>query len=115
MAEMFRAREAFAYTDKDGAVRVISPGILMSDSDPGYRGRERLFEPVHVSVEKAEARRTGRVEDTSAEPNTKRSVSTAHPKAEQVDKPDEKPVEKPVYGETSPPKPGARRGPKAGQ
>lgn len=78
MAEIYRAREAFAYTDKDGAARIVTPGMLVSASDPGYKGREKLFEPVDVAVEKAEARIAGKTEDTSAEPNAKRSVSTAH-------------------------------------
>ncbi|OMC02168.1 hypothetical protein [Mycolicibacterium fortuitum] len=74
---VFRAKEGFSYDDKDGVPRIVVPGTLMSDSDPGFKGRESLFEPVEAHVVAESARRRGKqVEDTSAEPNSRRSIST---------------------------------------
>lgn len=76
MSEIYRCIEAFAFVDKTrGVPRSLTPGDLMSGDDPAYRGKEHLFEKVEV----ASARQAGRkppVEDASADPNEKRSVST---------------------------------------
>ncbi len=60
---IYAAKEAFTF-DQDGAPRVFTPGDLISDDDPGYKGRERLFEPVSVVA----ARRSGVTETASAAP-----------------------------------------------
>lgn len=73
MADVFRAREAFAYTDKQGVPRVVSPGFLISSDDPNYKGKEHLFEP----VEAAAARSAGAVEEATAEPGVPRSMGFA--------------------------------------
>jgi hypothetical protein len=74
MAEIRRAIEAFAFTNHTGCPRVITPGVLMSTDDPDYKGKESLFEPVEVAAARPGLRAAGIVEDTSAEPNAKRSV-----------------------------------------
>jgi hypothetical protein len=50
----------------------------MRDDDPDYKGKEQFFEPVDVTADRPakNAAGLGGVEDASAEPNTKRSVST---------------------------------------
>lgn len=74
---VYRAKQGFAYDDTDGVPRIIVPGTLVSDADPGFKGREDLFEPVEEHVVAESARRRGKaVEDASAEPNVRRSVST---------------------------------------
>jgi hypothetical protein len=47
---VFRAVEPFAFTGHDGLPRVVTPGFLMADDDPDYRGKESLFEPVEVAA-----------------------------------------------------------------
>jgi hypothetical protein len=75
---VYRAKEGFSYDDKDGVPRIIVPGTLLSDTDSGFKGREELFEPVEAHVVAESARRRGKsVEDASAEPNTRRSVSAS--------------------------------------
>jgi hypothetical protein len=91
MSEIYRAKEAFTFNGKNGVPRVFTAGVLISSDDPDYKGKEHLFEPVEVAAARPVARASG-VEDASAEPNVKRSVSTT----------------KPVYGATHPPKPGAQ-------
>lgn len=73
---VFRAKEGFSYDDRDGVPRIVVPGTLMSDSDPGFKGREGLFEPVEAHLAADSARRRGKaVEDASAEPGVRRSAS----------------------------------------
>lgn len=75
---VYRAKEGFSYDDKDGVPRIVVPGTLLSDTDPGFKGREGLFEPVEAHVVAETARRRGKsVEDASAEPNARRSVSAS--------------------------------------
>jgi hypothetical protein len=72
---VFRAIEAFTFTGKNGVPRVFTPGVLMSDDDPDYKGKEQLFEPVEVAAARPGMQAAGvGVEDASAQPNTKRSV-----------------------------------------
>lgn len=81
---VYRAREGFSYDDASGVPRIVAAGSLMSDTDPGFKGRENLFEPVEAHVVAESARRRGKsVEDASAEPNARRSVSTTPPKGEE--------------------------------
>jgi hypothetical protein len=91
MAEIRRAIEAFAFTDHTGVPRVITVGALMSTDDPDYKGKEQLFEPVEVAAARSAKQASGesqphfpdqewidnlpKVEDASAQPNTKRSVT----------------------------------------
>lgn len=77
---IYRAKEAFALPGPTG--RVVTPGSLMSDDDPAFKGKEHLFELVEDHVRKDTARvRGNNVEDASAEPNTRRSVSTVSTKS----------------------------------
>lgn len=72
MPDVYRAKEPFAFTDKNGVPRSIVPGDLMTAGDPNLKGREHLFERVEVAA----ARATNVVEDASAAPGELRSVST---------------------------------------
>jgi hypothetical protein len=72
---VFRATQAFAFTDHTGCPRVIHVGELMSDSDPDYKGREQFFESVETAAARPGLRAAGITEDASAEPNSKRRMS----------------------------------------
>lgn len=72
MADVYRAREPFAYTDKKGVPRSVAAGDLMSDDDPNFKGKEKLFEPVGLAA----ARTAGMVEEATAEPGALRSITT---------------------------------------
>jgi hypothetical protein len=76
---IFKAKEAFAFEGKNGVPRIITADSLMSDGDPDFKGREHMFEPVEVAAERPITRAKG-VEEATAEPNTKRSVSTVPPR-----------------------------------
>lgn len=83
---LYSANQAFTFTSKNGVPRVITKGVLMDDSDPDFKGRESLFERVEVAAERPAKQASGRgVEEATAEPNTKRSISTVSAKHE--DKP----------------------------
>lgn len=56
---------------KNGVPRVITGGQLIEDSDPVYKGHEHLFEDVETFV----SDRAVPVEQATAEPGAKRSVS----------------------------------------
>ncbi|QRZ05896.1 hypothetical protein [Mycolicibacterium austroafricanum] len=71
--------------------RVIRPGDLFDKTDPCVKGREHLFEPVEVNAE----RRRSTVEDASAAPGEKRSLSTRRRTRDTADKPEGDPAEKP--------------------
>lgn len=73
MADVYRAREPFAYTDKQGVPRSVAAGDLMSSDNPDFKGKEKLFEP----VETAAARSAGVVEEATAEPGALRSITTS--------------------------------------
>ncbi|ASU81509.1 hypothetical protein CDO52_00755 [Nocardiopsis gilva YIM 90087] len=68
---IYRCKEAFA-TQVAGVKRVVPAGELVEDTDPVFKGRERLFEPVGDYV----SRRGSGVERATAEPGEKRVVST---------------------------------------
>ncbi len=70
MADVYRAREAFAYTDKQGVPRVVTAGHLMSSNDPDFKGKEHLFEPVEVA-----AARVASVEQATAAPGEMRDLT----------------------------------------
>jgi hypothetical protein len=71
---IFSANQPFTFTGKDGVPRLFTPGVLISDNDPDFKGHEIFFEPVEVAAERPVKRAAGGVEDATAEPNTKRSV-----------------------------------------
>ncbi len=71
MTAIYRAREAFAFTDKRGVPRVVNAGDLIAADDPSLKGKIHLFE----QVELAAARASG-VEEATAEPGSRRSLST---------------------------------------
>ncbi len=75
---ILRAREAFSYTDNRGIPRIVRPGDLVDDADPGVKGREHLFEPVEVAA----ARATAVVEQATAAPGEKRTVSARRKSSE---------------------------------
>jgi hypothetical protein len=72
---LFSANQAFTFTGKNGVPRPFTKGVLMDDSDPDFKGRESLFEPVEVAAGRPAKQASG-VEEATAEPNTKRSIST---------------------------------------
>lgn len=67
------------FSGEDDVPRIMTPGSLVSSDDPGLKGREHLFEKVEVAAQREVDRPKGKttVEDASAEPNTKRSIT--HP------------------------------------
>ena len=67
-----RCISPFSVWDSAGTPRVIAGGELIADSDPAYAGHEAMFEDVETHVE----RTSGKVEQATAEPGEKRTVST---------------------------------------
>lgn len=89
---IYRCKEPFR-TNVNGAKRVVPAGELVEDTDPVFKGREHLFEPVGDYVSRhGEAR----VERATAEPGEKRSVGrpavkkTAAPAKKAAVKPESK-------------------------
>lgn len=81
-----RAKEAFSYNDVNGVPVLVAAGALFDASDPDVKKRAHLFEEPEVAAARRKRRNSG-VEDATAEPGQKRSVSTTRRKAEP--KPDE--------------------------
>lgn len=73
-----RCTSAFAVS-VDGAPRMYTVGQLVAASDPVIKGREALFEDVETHMADKAARQAPRVEQATAEPGEKRSVSVARP------------------------------------
>lgn len=71
-----RAKEPFSFNDINGVPRNVSAGDLFDSADRNVKGREHLFEAVEVDVDRRR-KATGGVEDATAEPGTKRSLSTS--------------------------------------
>lgn len=69
-----RCKEPFS-CDVDGVPRTVPAGTLLDSDDPIVKGREKLFEPVDAFME----RRAPRVEQATAEPGEKRSLSRRKP------------------------------------
>ncbi|WP_435215907.1 hypothetical protein [Streptomyces sp. bgisy034] len=65
-----RCKAAFAAT-VNGVPKVMRPGTLVPDDDPVIKGREHLFEDVDAFMQ----RKTPRVEEATAEPGARRSLS----------------------------------------
>lgn len=74
MAGVYRAKEAFAYTDHNGVPRVVKAGDLFHGNDPCVVKRPSLFEPAEAAVS---ARST---ETASAAPGEMRSVRKGAPR-----------------------------------
>lgn len=73
MADIYRAQQPFAFTGKSGIPRVVSAGDLFSSDDPDFKGKEHLFEPVEVQVDRARRARGGDASETaSAAPGERR-------------------------------------------
>ena len=60
---IYSAKEPFTFDD-NGVPRFFSRGDLISSDDPGFEGREHLFEPVSVTA----ARRASATETATADP-----------------------------------------------
>lgn len=75
-----RAKEPFSFNDINGVPRNVSSGELFDSADRNVKGREHLFEAVEVDIDRRRKATAG-VEDATAEPGEKRSVSTAPKKA----------------------------------
>jgi hypothetical protein len=71
MADIYRVREAFHYTDAKGVPQFAHTDLLVSGDDPIVAKWPLFVEPVEVAV----ARAAG-IEDASADPGSLRSVST---------------------------------------
>lgn len=71
-----RAKESFTYWDKNGVPRDIVAGTLIdpATSPEAYKNRDHLFEPVELHVENKTPKTS--VENASAEPGEKRTVTT---------------------------------------
>lgn len=88
---MLRARESFAFTDKNGIPRVVSAGQEVYADDPNVKGREHLFEAGDARLQRAANLAT---ETASAAPGERRirsrrtSSATADspPKADDAEK-----------------------------
>lgn len=76
MSDIYRAKQPFMFQGTDGAPRHISVGDLISSDDPGFKGREALFEKVEVQVSRQDERRSGHSETTTDAPGEKRSVGS---------------------------------------
>lgn len=87
MTEIFRATQAFAFTDKNGTPRSVCAGDLFSSDDPDYKGKEHLFETVEVAAARASKAATGKAttskatETASAAPGEQRARSAPEKKA----------------------------------
>lgn len=70
----FRATTPFVAATKNGSVRV-QVGDVFDSSDPVYKGRESLFEPVETAAaRKPYSRSSAPVEQTTAAPGEVRAV-----------------------------------------
>lgn len=83
MSAVVRAREPFSYTDHHGIPRIVRAGDVFNATDPDVMKRAHLFEPVQAAVDRAdktvsehEAPPAPTVEQTTAEPGERRSVTT---------------------------------------
>jgi hypothetical protein len=84
MGKILRVTQAFSVlSDPDG--HVYTPGELVDADHPHVKGREDHFETVEAHVTARAARRGG-VEQATAAPGEKRSVSKPAKKAAQSDK-----------------------------
>ncbi|BBU22156.1 hypothetical protein [Mycobacterium xenopi] len=77
-----RATKPFTYWN-NGVPRTVRAGDLFDTSDPCVKGRAGLFEPVEVA-----AARTASIEDATAEPGARRSVSTTRGRRKPASEPE---------------------------
>jgi hypothetical protein len=68
----YAARESIAFTSTDGMPRFFGTGDLCDDSDPDFKGREHLFQPVEEAAAVAHNRR-------GMHPNRAMETATAAP------------------------------------
>jgi len=90
-----RCKSSFAASVR-GVPRVMKTGALVNDDDPILKGREHLFEDAELHVQE----RASRVEQATAEPGRRRSLTrptrkSAALKATPKPKPEGKDPEKP--------------------
>lgn len=84
-----RAKEAFSYNDVNGVPVNVAAGALFDANDPDVKKRAHLFEEPEVAAARRKHRNSG-VEDATAEPGAKRSVSTTgRARSKSDDKPSE--------------------------
>lgn len=80
------ARESFSFTSIDGMPRFFGTGDLVDDTDPDFRGREHLFQPVEEAAAVAHNRRglhpSRSMETATAAPGEVRQM--AHPLPESI-------------------------------
>ena len=82
MADIYRAKESFAFTSKGGLPRIVTVGSLVDPADPDFKGKEHLLEPVEDAVVRARRVRAGdssAVETATDAPGEKRSLSSRGP------------------------------------
>lgn len=79
-----RAKEAFSYNDVNGVPVNVAAGALFDANDPDVKKRAHLFEEPEVAAARRK-RRTAGVEDATAEPGEKRSVSTVRKTRDKAD------------------------------
>lgn len=66
---IFVANQPFTFDGPDGVPRMFTKGDLIDDTDPGYRGREALFEPVEVAAQRPAKQAAGEgAPDVSVQP-----------------------------------------------
>lgn len=81
MADMYRAKEPFAFTSKGGLPRIITAGFVMFSDDPDFKGKEHLFEPVEAAAIRGRRVRAGdasavdATETATAAPGERRDVT----------------------------------------
>jgi hypothetical protein len=78
---VLRAKESFAVQDDRGYVRIVAAGDVVDSSDNVVRGRESLFEPAEDTI----TRRADFVEQATAAPGEKRTVSRRGPRRAKED------------------------------
>lgn len=69
---IFVANQPFTFDGPDGVPRMFTKGDLIDDTDAGYKGREALFEPVQVAVERPAKQAAGESVEAPAQPDTGR-------------------------------------------
>lgn len=75
---IYAATQAFTF-DENGVPRVFTPGTPIEDTDPGFKGREHLFEPVEDTAE----RRHSVTETATAAPGEVRTRRIGRPRKHQ--------------------------------
>lgn len=90
-----RAKEAFSYNDVNGVPVNVAAGALFDANDPDVKKRSHLFEEPDVAAARRKRRNDG-VEDATAEPGAKRSLTRGRKVADKSEAP--KPTEERTEG-----------------